>query len=278
MNREWKVSLAVRFVLTLLLVVLSGLVILCLTTLAFAWLLDAVSPGWSEPPLSLFVPLGAAALLTPLIEIIILGVLTYRRALFAEFFLILICFVYVLAVAPELIVRPLAEKYFSHWYPVWIATPSDYPLLVITPGNQTNSYSAHVIHWSELADFRKRNPDASFLVPKGQKYGALREQLPSFSRRWLLAHPGPPPSQAAYFWFSDLPNGRQDFYVSLTPPLIESRYEAEATRIYPAYERTIQTYFAYQKGSWILVIALDIGALAFYLSRRWKKPKLVRVL
>lgn len=66
----------------------------------------------------------------------------------------------------------------------------------------------------------------------------------------------------------DLPDGRQDFHVYLVPPLIESRYEAEAAQIHHPYLRTTQTYFS----SWVVVVALELGALAFYLSRRRKWP------
>ena len=268
---EPQISSTARFLLTLLLVVLGSLLILCLTTFASVMYLDSVSPGWSEQPLSLLPPLGYAMLVTPLIEIIILSVLAWRRVRFAEFFLVLICFGYVLVVVPTMVVQPLAEKYSHHWYPVWLGTPSDYPVLVLTPGQQAGSFNAQVVRWSDLSDFRKRNPECSFVVPKGQRYDDLRAQLPSSKPQWLLAHPGLRPSQTAYFWSSDISDKRQRFYVSLTPPLIESWYEAEPTQIYPKYVRTTQTYFGYRIASWILVLALDLGALAIYLSRRRKK-------
>jgi hypothetical protein len=259
--KESQVTFVARFLLTLLLVVLGGLLILWVTTLGITLLLTVVSPGWDEQPLSLLIPFGYGVFVTPLVEIVILGVLAHRRVRFTEFFLVLMCFMYVLAVAPEVVVRPLAEKYTNDWCPVWFATTPDYPVLVVMPGQTPGSYNSQVIPWSELPNFRKRNPSFSFLIPKKQ-YGALRAQSP----------------REAYFRSDDLPNGRQDFYVSLEPPLVESRidsrYEAEATQIYPRYVRTTQTYLAYRRGSWIVIIALDLGALAFYFSRRLKKPQL----
>jgi hypothetical protein len=158
---------AAQFFLTLFLLALSWYVVFSLGVAGFSGLAEFLQPGSLETPLSGLGPLSSAAFTSVVLHIGVLVYLAHRRVRFAKFFLVLLSVGSASLVAAYYI-EVTALIHFNGWYPAGSTPAPEYPVLVITPRDQTGSYRAQVIPWSGLADFCRKNPDYSFLVPEGQ--------------------------------------------------------------------------------------------------------------
>lgn len=146
---------------------------------------------------------------------------------------------------------------------------------MITPDAQTGKYKAQVLEWSALKTFCAAHPDYSFLVPQNEQ-AALEAQMPRHDFMW--AHQNGVADGAlvwSQFEVTPLGNGRQKLVVSGSwlrnnNASVRGWYEAENRTIHPKYMNEGDTYAVYMLDALLLVGALDLAGLLFYLRRRWK--------
>src|SRR5208337_458800 len=153
-------ALSAYFLLLLVILAVSFCFVFWFALPAFAVLTEHLSPGALETPLSAAGPMLEAAFATIMVHIAVLAFLAYRRLLFAKFFLILLS-VGTLSLVAIYYISIAAVLHFNGWYPVGTTPKPEYPVLVITPGESSGSYQAHVIQWSELSKFSLENPRSS---------------------------------------------------------------------------------------------------------------------
>jgi hypothetical protein len=269
-------ALSAHFLLMLVILSITFYFVFWLGVMAFASLAEHFSPGSLETPLSGLGPMLEAAFATVILHVAVLGFLTYRRLRFAKFFLVLIS-VGTLSLVAAYYIDLAAVLHFKGWYPAGSNPKPEYPVLVITPGEQPGLHQAHVMQWSELTQFCRENPGYSFLVPAGEE-SALESQLPRHDLVWVIQHQqenasGP---MSARFEVTRLANGRQKLVVDgswyrNSNASVRGWYEAEAHAIYPKYFNEGDTYGIYLRDTLLLVAALNLAWLSIYLRRRWKK-------
>src|SRR5437879_4367547 len=273
--------LAGRFLLILFPLAVASFVVFNVGVYRFSALAEYEQPGSLETPLSGAGPLLAAAFTSILLDIAVLAYLTHRRVLFAKFFLVLLS-VGTASLVATYYIEVTAAIHFNGWYPAGSNPAPEYPVLVITPDEQTGGYRAEVIQWQGLADFRRENPEYSFLVPEGQD-AVLQSQMPrdTFVKRTLAHQESRTDAVSARFEVTRLRSGRQKLIVSGSwyrnqNASVRSWYEAEAHQVYPKYMNEGDTYGIYHRDAFLLVASVDLAGLGFYLRRRWKKPRALR--
>jgi len=153
-------ALSAHFLLMSLFLSLSFCFVFWLALPGFSALTEHLSPGSLKTPLSAAGPMLEAALATVILHVAVLAFLASRRLFFARFFLILLS-VGTVSLLATYSIGLAAVLDFGGWYPSGSTPKPEYPILVITPGEQTGSFRAHVIPWSELPKFRSENPQYS---------------------------------------------------------------------------------------------------------------------
>src|SRR5437879_825618 len=258
--------LAGRFLLILFPLAVASFVVFNVGVYGFSALAEYEQPGSLETPLSGAGPLLAAAFTSILLDIAVLAYLTHRRVLFAKFFLVLLS-VGTASLVATYYIEVTAAIHFNGWYPAGSNPAPEYPVLVITPDEQAGGYRAEVIQWQGLADFRRENPEYSFLVPEGQD-AVLQSQMPrdTFVKR-TLAHQESRTDAVSIVSGSWYRNQNAS---------VRSWYEAETHQVYPKYMNEGDTYGIYHRDAFLLVASVDLAGLGFYLRRRWKKPRALR--
>jgi hypothetical protein len=270
-------ALAGLFFLWWILLSISLWVVFWLALPRFAALAEYLSPGSLETPLSAAGPMLYAAFTAVVVNVAILAYLTYRRVVLAKFFLVLLVVGSASLVATFYLDVALVQ-HFNGWYPAAWSPRPEYPVLVVTPGEDPGSLQAQVVQWSDLPNFRRQNPASSFVVPDGQE-AALQSQLPRHDLLWAIQtrqQSANSPLLSARFEVASLPNGRQKIIVTgywfrNSNATVRSWYEADARGVYPRYINEGDTYGLYMLDTLLFIVLIDVAAVAFYLRRRWKK-------
>jgi hypothetical protein len=237
-------------------------------------------PHVFDGPMTGVAPLAAAALVTVIFQIVLLGVLAAFRVPFAKVFMIVLIVFYA-STAGAWYLSLWTSIRFEAWYPAGIFSPvPQYSVAVVTPDAQTGQHHLNIVEWSQLKEFCAAHPGYSFLVPDGE-VDALKAQLPNHDFVWAIQNKVPNDTlMNARFEVTPLANGRQKIEVHSSwqrneNAFMETWYEADAQQVYPKYFRDGDTYDYYLRNSYLLAGAIDLVGLILYF-RWWRRRKALR--
>jgi hypothetical protein len=245
--------------------------------------MERQDPHVFDGPMTGLGPMMDAAIITVVFQIVLLGILAAFRVPFAKLAVVVVIVFYASIVASWYLSLSVAI-HFEGWYPAGIFSPvAEYPVLVITPGEQAGQHHADVIEWSQLKEFCAEHPGYSFLVPRDE-VDTLKAQMPNHDFTWAIKNkPGDDTLMSARFEVATLGNGRQKLVVRGSwwrnrNASMDSWYEADSRQVYPKYFEDGDTYGLYLRNAFLLVGAIDFAGLAFYLRWWWKRRSAKAVL